>query len=298
VRADAVRTTLVLLAAAALLAGCASTPVPGGGDAPPLVSRPGLENQPDPVPRWEPPQSAGNRSPYMVFGRTYHVMDTAVGYAETGLASWYGRKFHGRNTSNGERYDMFALTAAHKHLPLPTWLRVTNLANGRSTIVRVNDRGPFHGDRIVDLSYGAAVKLGFADEGVTRVRLEAIVPPRPGSRPVVAETAPEPAPVPETPTVATPSDGPTAAPSMESGAGRIWLQAGAFGDAGSAADLRDALAALLDARDEPVAVRLDAGDDALTRVRIGPLADLAEANRLQALITFADIAGVPLIVRE
>jgi len=99
--------------------------------------------------------------PYEVWGETYEVMDSAQGYESTGTASWYGRKFHGHKTSNGETYDMFELTAAHRSLPLPTFLRVTNLKNERSTIVRVNDRGPFHGDRLIDLSHAAARVLGF-----------------------------------------------------------------------------------------------------------------------------------------
>tara|TARA_X000000950_G_scaffold288950_1_gene408602 strand:- start:2242 stop:2796 length:555 start_codon:yes stop_codon:yes gene_type:complete len=106
-------------------------------------------------------------------------MPSAQGYVEEGGASWYGTKFHGRQTSSGERFDMFALTAAHKSLPIPVFARVTNLANGRSTIVRVNDRGPFHGDRIIDLSYAAAVKLGFARQGTTRVRVEALTESEP-----------------------------------------------------------------------------------------------------------------------
>lgn len=272
-----------------LLAACAGpAPILSDADAPPLVEPPGLANLPDPVPRWEPARSAGNRSPYMVFGRTYYVMPTADGYAEEGLASWYGRKFHGRNTSNGERYDMFELTAAHKSLPLPTWLEVTNVANGRSTIVRVNDRGPFHDDRIIDLSYAAAVKLGFADHGVARVRLELIQPPRP--LPATAARA-EPAPA-----SGLPADDGTV--ELATAPGSIWLQAGAFGDPASAAALRIALLDVIGARPDGVGVRLEKGSDALTRVRIGPITDLAEADRLQALITVADVAGVPLIVRE
>ncbi|MDT8398249.1 MAG: septal ring lytic transglycosylase RlpA family protein [Pseudomonadales bacterium] len=119
---------------------------------------------------------AGNMSPYTVNGATYRVMKSEEGYAETGLASWYGRKFHGHKTSNGEIYDMFQLSAAHKSLPIPSYLNVTNLDNGRSVMVRVNDRGPFHGDRIVDLSYAAATILGYADKGVARVRIEAVMP--------------------------------------------------------------------------------------------------------------------------
>ena len=114
---------------------------------------------------------AGNKSPYTVFGLDYHVLPTEIGYEETGDASWYGRKFHGHLTSNGEIYDMFSYTAAHKSLPIPSFLEVTNLENGKNLIVRVNDRGPFHGNRIVDLSYAAATYLGYAENGTARVKI-------------------------------------------------------------------------------------------------------------------------------
>jgi len=116
----------------------------------------------------------GNRSPYNVFGETYHVMPSSLGYVEIGIASWYGKKFHGRLTSNGEVYDMYQLSAAHKALPLPSVVRVTNLDNGRKVIVRVNDRGPFHSDRVIDLSYQTALALGFVDQGTASVVIEAI----------------------------------------------------------------------------------------------------------------------------
>lgn len=116
----------------------------------------------------------GNRTPYTVFGKNYEVMPTSLGYLEIGIASWYGKKFHGRLTSNGETYDMYSLSAAHKALPLPSMVRVTNLDNGKKTILRVNDRGPFHDDRIIDLSYMAAMELGFANKGTAPVVVEAI----------------------------------------------------------------------------------------------------------------------------
>ncbi|MFX3658116.1 MAG: septal ring lytic transglycosylase RlpA family protein [bacterium] len=137
-----------------LLAGCQQTgtlpetssprTLPEPQDGPPLSIPPGLANLPDPVPRQEPKSARGNPPTYTVFGKTYRVMDSASGYYASGMASWYGRKFHGRLTSSGEPYDMFELTAAHRSLPIPTYVRVTNLDNRKTTIVRVNDRGPFH----------------------------------------------------------------------------------------------------------------------------------------------------------
>jgi len=145
----------------------------GAGDQLPDVSR----LQPL-VPVVEPKSKYGNPSSYKVFGKTYYVMSSATGYRETGIASWYGKKFHGERTSSGEIYDMYAISAAHKSLPLPTYVRVTNLENQRSLIVRVNDRGPFHSDRIIDLSYAAAYQLGYLAKGTAKVRVEAIDPAR------------------------------------------------------------------------------------------------------------------------
>jgi len=137
-----------------------------GPEVPPDVS--GL---PEPVPRSEPLARYGNRPTYSVLGRSYRVMTDPRGYRERGTASWYGTKFHGRPTSSFEPYDMYQFTAAHKTLPLPTFVRVTHLGNGRSIVVRVNDRGPFHGDRIIDLSYAAAVKLGMHIKGTAEVEV-------------------------------------------------------------------------------------------------------------------------------
>jgi len=130
----------------------------------------------DAVPKVEPRSRGGNRSRYEVLGKQYSVMPSAAGYNETGGASWYGKKFHGYLTANGEKYDMYQMTAAHKSLPIPTYVKVTNLANNRQVIVRVNDRGPFHKGRIIDLSYAAASKLDMLKQGTSQVRVEAINP--------------------------------------------------------------------------------------------------------------------------
>ena len=170
------------------LAACgASGPVPAGSGSqpagnsmPPMVDGPpehipyDLSRLPDPIPVDEPKSATGNPPTYRVFGKTYHTLDSAVGYEATGSASWYGRKFQGRRTSSGETFDTLKLTAAHPSLPIPSYVEVTNLENGRRVVVRVNDRGPFHDGRIIDLSYAAAVKLGFADVGTARVRVVAL----------------------------------------------------------------------------------------------------------------------------
>ena len=177
----AMRTTAVLVVL--LLTGCVYQS-PGSSvpkDAAPrlsddLISR--LERIPDPQVQDEPRSKRGNGPVYTVLGKSYRVMDSARGFHQEGIASWYGTKFHGRDTSSGEPFDIYKLTAAHRHLPLPTYVKVTNLSNGKSTVVKVNDRGPFHSDRIIDLSYAAAVKLGFHNQGTSRVRIEVLEPER------------------------------------------------------------------------------------------------------------------------
>jgi len=134
----------------------------------------------DARPRSEP-LNPGANSPYAALGRKYVPYQSFTPYRQRGLASWYGRKFHGKPTSSGERYDMYAMTAAHTILPIPSYARVTNLSNGRSVVVRVNDRGPFHAERIIDLSYAAAYKLGFVNAGSVRVEVEAMLPRSPSA---------------------------------------------------------------------------------------------------------------------
>lgn len=144
-----------------------------------------MSHVPDATPRYELRTIAGNKNPYTVLGKTYTLMEDERGYKERGKASWYGYKFNGELTSNGDLYDMFSMTAAHKTLPIPSYVRVTNVDNGKSVVVRVNDRGPFHDDRIIDLSYAAAQRLGITRVGTGDVEVEVLVPdddPRPPLR--------------------------------------------------------------------------------------------------------------------
>ena len=157
-----------------IFSGCALL---GSRDGPPSEP-PGFDVSkiPDAIPKKEPLSRYGNPESYKVFGKTYHVRRDANGYSVKGKASWYGTKFHGKRTSSGEPYDMFKMTAAHKTLPLPSYVKVHNLENGREIVVRVNDRGPFHDDRVIDLSYVAARKLGIFGKGTADVEVSVIEP--------------------------------------------------------------------------------------------------------------------------
>jgi rare lipoprotein A len=226
------------LLAVSLLVGCAGDRKDDVPDGPPDVRlAPG--DVEDAVPKKEPLARYGNHSPYTVLGKTYTVLPSSEGYLERGIASWYGSKFHGRRTSSGELYDMRLATAAHRSLPLPTYAEVTNLDNGRRMVVKINDRGPFHPDRIIDLSYAAAVKLGVDQTGTARVEVRAIDVDHPQRPPVKV------------------ADG-------------TFLQVGAFSKRGAAEDLAGQMVA---AQLKPVSVQKSRG---LYKVWIGPYASQGE----------------------
>jgi len=231
-------------------------------DSTPGGPPPDLNRIPEPQPKVEPRSQYGNKSPYTVLGESYRVLPSASGYVERGIASWYGNKFHGYTTSTFEKYDMYAYSAAHKTLPLPSYARVTNLENGRSVVVRVNDRGPFVQNRIVDLSYVAAVKIGVWPKGTAMVEVRAIDPARP-------EAAPPPPVAPRGNAAATPGKTPKLL---------LYLQVGAYGDRSNA---ENAAAKLRAARLGDVSiVEAQSGGKAVRRVRLGPLRDVDEADRL------------------
>ena len=229
------------------------------------------------IPMRETRTSAGNKSPYTVNGKTYRVMQSEQGYRERGFASWYGEKFHGHKTSNGEIYDMFQLSAAHKSMPLPGFVRVTNLENNRSIVVRVNDRGPFHSERIIDLSYAAAYMLGFDNKGTAMVEVEAIVP-------TLAAT-----------TESRRPSSATLAPQQPVG-GAI-LQVGAFSDLQAAQQLTMKLQKMTS---RPVFIRsVEIGEERelIHRVRVGPIPSADEIGRITDSVVAADL-GRPYTVRE
>ncbi|WP_318247425.1 septal ring lytic transglycosylase RlpA family protein [Microbulbifer agarilyticus] len=213
---------------------------------------------PEVTPVREPIGVAGNKSPYVVNGVKYRILDGVKGYRERGHASWYGTKFHGRKTANGEVYNMYAMSAAHKTLPLPSYAKVTNLDNGRSIIVRVNDRGPFVPGRIIDLSYTAAQKLGYIDKGVARVEVEALDP---ASLPSAMET------------LAVEKDAAARNGLPEDASFKLpdntFLQVGAYSSSLQAEQIRAQLAATFG---YPVSVSpVNRGGKMLYRVRIGPI---------------------------
>ena len=239
--------TAVTGLACLLLAACAGKPPPGEPADGPSTSDITAADVRDAVPRAEPRARYGNHSPYEVFGKTYTLLPSSAGYRERGVASWYGSKFHGRRTSSGEPYDMHLATAAHKSLPLPTYAEVTNLDNGRRVIVKINDRGPFKDDRLIDMSYGAALRLGMVATGTANVEVRAI---EVGGGSEFADTG-RAKPVPS----------------------ETWLQAGAYSRPEGARKLKQRLehADIL-----PVSIR---DGDGLYRVWLGPFASATEAER-------------------
>lgn len=256
----------LILGAAALglaLAGCGSTPpapaklppssttaAKGGGyyldDGPEANPPPNLDAIPDAVPREEPLHRFANRA-YVALGNTYTPLTERRAHSEEGLASWYGRRFHGKKTASGELYDMYAMTAAHPTLPIPSYARITALDNGKSVVVRINDRGPFHSSRIIDLSYTAAHKLGYLARGSAKVRVESLDP-------AAYDTQGE-----------------------AIGVG-VYLQLGAFSSAGNAQKLLDRLTGEL--QFDPARTRLVL-NGSLHRVQLGPYPsdDAAHADR-------------------
>ncbi|MGI9249297.1 MAG: septal ring lytic transglycosylase RlpA family protein [Woeseiaceae bacterium] len=260
----------IIAVAALLLAACTG----GGirGDGPPSSGGTRIPELPDDaVPRAEPRSKYGNGPVYEVFGKRYTVMPSSNGYQERGVASWYGKKFHGNLTSNRETYDMYQMTAAHKTLPLPTYVRVRNLQNGKSIVVRVNDRGPFVHNRIIDLSYSAALKLDMVRNGTSLVEVTAINFDAPiGDRPTRKSTPPAPAAPPA------PTPRPTPAPVVKNN--QIYVQVGAFGDRANA---ERRLGMLASSGINDAFIHEDRSSiPALLRVRIGPVADVIQYDIL------------------
>ena len=245
-----------VLALVMTLAACSSTP---RREEPRPLPTPDVSVVPDVIPRSEPHSAHGNPPFYDVNGHRYQVLASAEGYLERGVASWYGPDFHGHNTSSGEPYDMYAMTAAHKTLPLPCYARVTNLSNGRSVVVRINDRGPFVGNRIVDLSYTAAQRLDIVRTGTALVELHTVGPVT--DRGAMTNALPTPAPAPANPPA-------------------LYIQVGAYADAANAQRVVDRLQAA--GIDSAFSLASAGGGRPLRRVRVGPVASVEQFDSIAA----------------
>lgn len=258
----------LLCALLVLMAGCSQQPAQ---KTPPTTGNEGrykhdkdfgpdedvdLSHVPDAVPRHEQRTRAGNKNPYTVLGKTYYLMEDETAYRERGHASWYGKKFNGYHTSNGELYDMYAMTAAHKTLPIPSYVRVTNLQNGKSVVVRVNDRGPFHDGRIIDLSYAAAQRIGIHKTGTGYVEVEIALPN-------------DATPIPRRPQTQQGQVESVLPPGT-------FLQVGAFGSRQAAQDFANRLRAQLTI---PVVVTSASQPREIHRVRVGPFKDAASLQQ-------------------
>lgn len=217
----------------------------------------------------------GNPRSYVVFGKRYYVMDSAKGFTQKGIASWYGPNFHGKRTSSGETYNMHAMTAAHKSLPLPTYVRVKNLSNGKSVVVKVNDRGPFAHDRIIDLSFAAAKKLDVVGPGTAQVEISALDSKHSTKRPTVRVV---------------PLKQPGAAPAD------VFVQLGSFG---SESNARTLLNDLQKKNEKPIVIsRFHTGKGVFYRVRLGPLLDVSEADSVQKRLLKKGYSKARVVIGE
>jgi rare lipoprotein A len=229
---------------------------------------------PDAIPKDEPKSKYGNPESYIVFGKRYHTLADGRDYRARGIASWYGSKFHGQRTSSGEPYDMYAMTAAHKTLPLPSYARVTNLKNNHSIVVKVNDRGPFHENRLIDLSYTAAWKLGIIGEGTGLVEVTALQagsPPQPATRAAKSKVK------------------------KRSGLPSLFLQVGAFGDSQNAQRLKTRLEEQLQTR---VLIQDDsAPSKRVYRVQVGPIASVELVDHLSQQLNQLGIENTHVVIR-
>jgi rare lipoprotein A len=258
---------LTFLLALLVVAGCA------GRQAADRATSTSATLPPDPAPRSEPRSRYGNGPYYEVYGVTYEVLNTSYGFKERGVASWYGKKFHGRPTSSQEPYDMYAMTAAHKTLPLPTYVRVRNLRKDKNIVVRVNDRGPFVDNRIIDLSYAAAVKLDMIEDGTSLVEITALQPDDPAHSEAGIMAA---------------GRSPSAAGDTD-----IFVQVGAFGDRANAKRRYD----LLRARGiKKIVVHKDIDvSPSLYRIRIGPVADVQQYDSIVQRLQTIGISDTHLV---
>lgn len=254
-----------------MLAGCAATsssPYTQAHDsAPENPEQINIAAIPNAIPRYEPRTRAGNPESYNILGEEYTVLSSSKNHVERGIASWYGTKFHGHKTSNGETYNMYAMTAAHKTLPIPTYLQVTNMENHRSVVVRVNDRGPFHKNRIIDLSYAAAVKLGIEKSGTGFVEIRSVEPSYKAGLPAPVD------------------------PNQE-----IYLQLGAFSNQDNALNLYDKL--IDNELPSPRILTEKQSRSPIYKVQVGPILSVASADKINAMLTKIGISNARIVTEH
>jgi rare lipoprotein A len=278
----AFRTGAALISSAFLVACVASGPPRPSGDAPSaMLPAPAAGDRSAPrAGRTEPRSERGNPPFYDVLGKRYHVLPTSAGYVQRGVASWYGRDFHGLSTSSGEEYDMHAMTAAHTTLPLPTWVEVTNLENGKRVVVKVNDRGPFVDNRLIDLSFAAATHLDMVRNGTARVEVRAVGAPLEGVR--------------QGATFASTEQSMGVLPAAGVVTEQMYVQVGAFSQRDNAQRLLERLRASGFAN--PSLVSEPQARREMHRVRLGPIRDSVEFDQLNARLRSMGVSGARLVV--
>jgi rare lipoprotein A len=272
------RTCAALLLTLSLAACAGNAPRSSVGSTRDSFGRPGAASTAPPL-----RSDRGNPPFYDVLGKRYHVLPTSAGYVQRGVASWYGRDFHGLATSSGETYNMNAMTAAHTTLPLPTWVEVTNLVNGKRVVVKVNDRGPFVDNRLIDLSFAAATELDMVRTGTTRVEVRAVAPPRDAFGQTVAAASP-------------PAVSPVAAASNAPAVERMFVQIGAFAQPENA----ERLVARLRASGFANSTVISEPDNRRTlhRVLLGPIADSVEFDQVSARLRAIGVSGSRLVTNR
>lgn len=237
-----------------------------------------LAKIPDATPVEEPFSKYGNPTQYTVLGKTYTVMAKAKNFKQAGLASWYGKKFHGQRTSSGERFDMYKLTAAHKNLPIPCYAKVTNQENGKSVIVKINDRGPFHSNRVMDVSWAAAAKLDMLDQGTAKIKLEVIST-------ADANTA----------IASTTSTPPTTIVANTAENKQFFVQVGAFSTEDNALSLQSKLSEVVAL---PIEVSSSDSNKAIHKVQVGPFVDETTANKARDYILQLAAVSNPIVIKR
>ena len=232
-----------------------------------------LSQLPDATPVDEPISKYGNVSPYRVLGQKYTVLAKSKNFKQAGTASWYGKQFHGRRTSSGEKFDMFQMTAAHRNLPIPCYARVTNQENGKSVIVKVNDRGPFHGNRVMDMSWAAAAKLDMLAKGTAKISIEVVSGM--GKTEIAKNTEPTSTPI-------------------KQDAVQFFVQVGAFGAIDNAVSLQSKLAGIVAM---PIEISEATAPKPVHKVQVGPFNDVASAEKARSYLAQMS-AGTPIIVKR